>query len=305
VETNTLKTLRAITSELAQIAQTYHDDQDRQLKIVTAQMPIYADRILLAMTDKIGGFGNRTLLQADLSTTITLLEDNTNFYLDVCDDEEHPALSDRIMQIVDQLSAFSDNTFTNIHEIVKKSVFTIDVLKDYAEKDVDWVYLATDCCEDEIEDARRDIPSILEEVQSKVEDAITHTHNDAFEDLRHQLKQSICDVDDIVNQVEDFYENYCESIQATTIKDDFYCSLRAIEEIFFALSLVANPLATAEFQNRTSIKIVEQNTTDRIAELQKQNAELQSQLDEINSSNANLQELIKGFTELLDIMKKR
>jgi predicted translin family RNA/ssDNA-binding protein/uncharacterized protein YerC len=284
------------------MSQTYSDDQDRQLKIVTAQMPIYADRILLAMTDKIDGFNHRTL-KADISSSITLLEENTSFYQDVCDNEEHIAIGDRIMEIVNQLAQFGDNTFTNIHEMVKKSVFTIEVLKEYAENDVDWCYLAQDECEDEIEDARRDIPSILEEVQSKVEDAITHTHNDAFEDLRHQLKQIICDVDDIVNQVEDFYENYCESIQATTIKDDFYCSLRAIEEIFFALSLVANPLATAEFQNRTSIKIVEQNTTDRIAELQKQNAELQSQLDEINKSNADLQELIKGFSELLGTMK--
>lgn len=299
METNTLKTLRVIATELAQIAQTY--DQDRQLKIVTAQMPIYADRILSAMTQK-DGF-NR-YLQADLSTSFKMIEENTNFYLDVCDDEPHRTLDDRIMEIVDQLANFTGFTFTNIHEITKKSVATIEALKEYAENEVDWAYLAQDNCEDEIEDARTEIPSILEDVQSKIDDAISHTHNDAFENLRYQLKQINSDIDDIVNQVDDNYSDYCDSIQATSLKDDFYCTIRGIEEIFFAFSLVANPLATAEFQTRTSLKVVDTQTFDRIAELQKQNAELQEQLDVINKTNAELQELIKGFSELLGTMKK-
>lgn len=300
METNTLKTLRVIATELAQIAQIHNDDQDRQLKIVNAQMPIYADRILSAMTQK-DGFNRH--LQADLSTTFKLLEDNTNFYLDVCDDETHKTLDDRIMEIVDQLANFTGFTFTNIHEITKKSVETIEALKEYAEKEVDWIYLATDCCEDEIEEARREIPDVLEEVQCKIDDAISSTHNDAFENLRYQLKQINNDIDDIVSQVDECYENYCETIQATTLKDDFYCTIRGIEEIFFAFSLVANPLATAEFQARTSQKVIDTQAFDRIAELQKQNAELQQQLDEINKSNAELQELIKGFSELLGTMK--
>lgn len=299
METNTLKTLIVIATELAQIAQI-HDDQDRQLKIVTAQMPIYADRILSAMTQK-DGFNRH--LQADLSTTFKMIEENTNFYLDVCDDETHKTLDDRIMEIVDQLANFTGFTFTNIHEITKKAVATINALKDYAEQEVDWVYLATDTCEDEIEEARHEIPSILDEVQSKIDEAISSTYNDAFEDLRHLLKQINSDIDDIASQVDECYTNYCDSIQATTLKDNFYCSIRGIEEIFFALSLVANTLATAEFQVRTSPKVVDTQAIDRIAELQRENSDLQQQLDEIKKSNAELQDLIKGFSELLGTMK--
>jgi len=304
--TQTLKDLTKIVAELAKIAEIYSDDQDRMHKIVLAQLPIYAQRVLLSMCDV--DDNGRYNLKLDLRAAITQIEDKAEgFYTDVLDGETHKLLDDILMEIVDALidNSNSDHRFTSISLIVNKAQDALDALKKYSTEEFDWHYFAMETCEDDIEEANSELPSILEDVQSQLEDALTHTANDAFDRFRYDVKQLIADTDNIIGQLEGAYSDYCESIQAKTLEGYFDDACEEISEILFAFVLFLRPLCVVEFEEQK--KKTAQNMIaelDRIAVLEKQNSELQQQLDVVKQANKDLEDLVKGFAEILDIMKK-
>ncbi|CAB5226077.1 hypothetical protein UFOVP755_41 [uncultured Caudovirales phage] len=304
--TQTLKDLTKIVAELAKIAEIYSDDQDRMHKIVLAQLPIYAQRVLLSMCDV--DDNGRYNLKLDLRASLTQIEDKAEgFYTDICDGETHQSLDDTIMEIVDALidNGKNDHCFTSISLLVTKAQDALDALKKYSTEEFDWHYFAMETCEDDIEEANSELPSILEDVQSQLEDALTHTANDAFDRFRYDVKQLIADTDNIIGQLEGAYSDYCESIQAKTLEGYFDDACHEISEILFAFVLFLRPLCVVEFEEQK--KKTAQNMIaelNRIAVLEKQNSELQQQLDVVKQANKDLEDLVKGFAEILDIMKQ-
>ena len=303
--TQTLKDLTKIVQELAKIAEIHSDDTDRMHNIVLAQLPIYAERILLSMCDVNSG---RHTLKTDLRAALTQIEDKAEgFYSDVLNGEPHQFLDDIFMEIVDALidNGKSDHCFTSVSLIVTKAQDALDALKKYSIEEFDWNYFSLEKCEDEIEDANTELPCILEDVQEKLQDALTHSANDAFDRFRYDIKQLIADTDNIIGQLEGAYSDYCETIQSKTLEGYFDDACEEISEILFGFVLCLRPLCVVEFEQQK--KKTAQNMIaelDRIAVLEKQNSELQQQLDVVKQANKDLEDLVKGFAEILDIMKK-
>lgn len=302
MKTQTLNTLTVILAELTEIAQS-NGDLNQQIATVTVKLPTYAEQLLNAMCDKVE---NKYTLKLDLRSAITQLEDKAEgFYSDVCDGETHQPLDDIFMEIVDALADGNEHCFTTISILAKKANDVLDALTDYSENEFDWQQFALETCESEIEDANNELPSILEDVQEKLQDALAHTENDAFDRVRYDIKQLIADTDNVIGQLDECYSDYCEEIQSKTLQGFFDDAVSVINDVLFGFVAMVRPLCVAEFEQRTNLKnraYLDPNL-DKATILQRTNAELSSQIDELKKQNNMLQTLVKGLSDMIQSMK--